>query len=108
MEYPFAGSRTMKWLLRQEGFTAGRLHVATCMKIMGIEAFYHRPNASKPAPGHKIYPDLLRKLDVCRPNQAGHMRGHVGRLRARQVNARRTRFKPATSSTASVARRKAF
>lgn len=38
MEYPFAGSRMMKGLLRQEGFAAGRLHVATCMKRMGIQA----------------------------------------------------------------------
>lgn len=36
MEYPFAGSRMMKGLLRQEGFTAGRLHVSTCMKRMGF------------------------------------------------------------------------
>ena len=73
MEYPFAGSRMMKGLLRQENFTAGRLHVATCMKIMGIEALYRRPNTSKPAPGHKIYPYLLRKLTVARPNQVWAM-----------------------------------
>ena len=69
MEYPFAGSRMMKGLLRQEGFAAGRLHVATCMKTMGIEALYRKPNTSKPAPGHNIYPYLLRKLAVTRPNQ---------------------------------------
>lgn len=73
MEYPFAGSRMMKGLLRQEGFTAGRLHVATCMKTMGIEALYRRPNTAKPAPGHKIYPYLLRKLPVTRPNQVWAM-----------------------------------
>lgn len=73
MEYPFAGSRMMKGLLRQEGFTAGRLHVATCMKIMGIEALYRRPNTSKPAPGHKVCPYLLRKLAVTRPNQVWAM-----------------------------------
>ena len=69
MEYPFAGSRMIKGLLRQEGFTAGRLHVATCMKTMGIEALYRKPNTSKPTPGHKIYPYLLRKLAITRPNQ---------------------------------------
>lgn len=69
LEYPFAGSRMMKCLLRQEGFTVGRLHVATCMKRMGIEALYRKPNTSKPTPGHKIYPYLLRKLAVTRPNQ---------------------------------------
>ncbi|EEX09173.1 integrase, catalytic region [Ruegeria lacuscaerulensis ITI-1157] len=73
MEYPFAGSRMMKGLLRQEGFTAGRLHVATCMKQMGIQALYRRPNTSKPAPGHKVYPYLLRKLAVTRPNQVWAM-----------------------------------
>ena len=62
MEYPFAGSRMMKGLLRQEGFTAGRLHVATCMKRMGIQALYRKPNTSRPAPGHKVFPYLLRKL----------------------------------------------
>ena len=74
MDYPFAGSRMMKGLLRQEGFTAGRLHVATLMKRMGIEALYRRPNTSKPALGHKIYPYLLRKLAVTRPNQVWAMR----------------------------------
>ena len=73
MDYPFAGSRMMKGLLRQEGFTAGRLHVATLMKTMGIEALYRRPNTSKPTPGHKIFPYLLRKLAVTRPNQVWAM-----------------------------------
>jgi hypothetical protein len=43
-------------LLTAEGVEIGRLHVATLMKRMGIEAIYRKPNASKPAPGHKIYP----------------------------------------------------
>lgn len=73
MEYPFAGSRMLKGLLRQEGFTAGRLHIGTLMKRMGIEALYRRPNTSKPAPGHKVYPYLLRKLAVTRPNQVWAM-----------------------------------
>lgn len=73
MEYPFAGSRMMKGFLRQEGFTAGRLHVATCMKRMGIQALYRRPNTSKPAPGHKVFPYLLRQLAVTRPNQVWAM-----------------------------------
>ena len=73
MEYPFAGSRMMKRLLRPEGFTPGRLHVATCMKRMNIQALYRKPNTSKPAPGHKVYPYLLRKLAVTRPNQVWAM-----------------------------------
>ena len=67
--YPFAGSRMLRDLLRQEGVEAGRLPVATLMKRMRIEAIYRRPNTSKPAPGHKIYRYLLRKLAVTRPNQ---------------------------------------
>jgi hypothetical protein len=49
--YPFAGSRMLRDLLRQEGTAIGRLHVATLMKRMRIEAIYRRPNTSKPAPG---------------------------------------------------------
>ncbi len=73
LDYPFAGSRMLQGLLRGEGLEAGRLHVATLMKKMGIEAIYRRPNTSKPAPGHKIHPYLLRKLAVTRPNQVWAM-----------------------------------
>ncbi|WP_229006652.1 IS3 family transposase [Roseibium aggregatum] len=73
LDYPFAGSRMLQGLLRGEGLETGRLHVATLMKKMGIEAIYRRPNTSKPASGHKIYPYLLRKLAVTRPNQVWAM-----------------------------------
>ena len=73
LDYPFAGSRMLRDLLRGEGVTIGREHVATMMKRMGIEAIYRRPNTSKPAPGHKIYPYLLRSVAVERPNQAWAM-----------------------------------
>ena len=73
MDYPFAGSRMLKGLLRQEGFTVGRLHVATLMKTMGVIAIYRRPNTSKPHPEHKIYPYLLRNMAVTRPNQVWAM-----------------------------------
>ena len=69
LEFPFAGSRMLRDLLAAEGFTVGRLHVSTLMKRMGIEALYRKPNTSKPAPGHQIYPYLLRKLPITRPNQ---------------------------------------
>ena len=69
LEFPFAGSRMLRDLLRQEGIKIGRLHVATLMKKMAIEAIYRRPNTSKPAPGHKIYPYLLRGLPIVRPGQ---------------------------------------
>ena len=73
MEFPCAGSRMLQGLLVQEGFKVGRLHVATLMKRMGIEAVYRKPNTSKPAPGHKIYPYLLRGLAVERSNQVWAM-----------------------------------
>jgi len=73
LDYPFAGSRMLQGLLRGEGLATGRLHVATLMKKMGIEAIYRRPNTSKPVSGHKIYPYLLRKLAVTRPNQVWAM-----------------------------------
>jgi putative transposase len=68
LDYPFAGSRMMRDFLNRAGVSIGRRHVATLMKRMGIEAIYRRPNTSKPAPGHKIYPYLLRNLKVERPN----------------------------------------
>ena len=73
LEYPFAGSRMLRDLLRGEGIESGRQRVARMMKRMGIEALYRRPNTSKPAPGHKIYPYLLRGLAVTRPNQVWAM-----------------------------------
>jgi putative transposase len=73
LEYPFAGSRMLRDLLVADGFTVGRLHVATLMKRMGIEALYRKPNTSKPAPGHQVYPYLLRKLPITRPNQVWAM-----------------------------------
>jgi putative transposase len=73
LDYPFAGSRMLQGLLLGEGYKVGRLHVRTLMKRMGVEAIYRRPSTSKPAPGHKIYPYLLRKLPVTRPNQVWAM-----------------------------------
>ena len=73
LNYPFAGSRLLRDLLRQQGVNVGRLHIGTLRKKMGIEAIYRRPNTSKPAPGHRIYPYLLRNLAVTRPNQAWAM-----------------------------------
>ena len=69
LEYPFAGSRMIRDFLNRAGVSIGRRHVTTLMKRMGIEAVYRKPNTSKPAPGHKIYPYLLRGVKVERPNQ---------------------------------------
>jgi putative transposase len=73
LDYPFAGSRMLRDLLRGEGLAIGRAHVITLMKRMGIEAIYRRPNTSKPEPGHKIHPYLLRGLTIDRPDQVWAM-----------------------------------
>jgi putative transposase len=73
LEYPFAGSRMLRDLLTAEGFKIGRQHVVTLMKRLRIEAVYRKPSTSKPAPGHKIYPYLLRHLPVTRSNQVWAM-----------------------------------
>jgi putative transposase len=68
LDYPFADSRMLRDLLGAEGIKVGRLHVATMMKKMAITAIYRRPNTSKPAASHKIYPYLLRRVPIVRPN----------------------------------------
>ena len=73
LAYPFAGSRMLRDLLRGEGVQIGRARVITMMRRMAIEAIYRRPNTSKPSPGHKIYPYLLRGLAIDRPNQVWAM-----------------------------------
>jgi len=73
LNYPFAGGRMLRDLLRADGVAIGRERVATLMCRMGIEAIYRRPNTSKPAAGHKIYPYLLRGLKIGRPNQVWAM-----------------------------------
>ena len=69
LEFPFAGSRMLRDLLAADGSKVGRRHVTTLMRKMGIEAAYRRPSTSKSAPGHKIFPYLLRGLTIDHPNQ---------------------------------------
>jgi putative transposase len=69
LEHPFAGSRMLRDLLNRDGHRVGRRHVATLMHRMGIEAIYRKKNTSRAHPGHRVYPYLLRKLTVDRPNQ---------------------------------------
>jgi putative transposase len=69
LSYPFAGSRMLRDMLSQQGLEVGRRHVRTLMRRMAIEVIYRKPNTSKPAPGNRIYPYLLRGLAITRPNQ---------------------------------------
>lgn len=73
LEFPFAGSRMLRDLLKREGIEVGRRHVATLMRRMGIEAIYRRPNTSKKHPRHPVYPYLLRGLAIERANQVWAM-----------------------------------
>jgi putative transposase len=73
LEFPFAGARMLKGLLSADGCQIGRRHVKTLMRRMGIEALYRRPRTTKPEPGHKIYPYLLRGMEITRPNQVWAM-----------------------------------
>ena len=68
---PVRGCCEACWLA--EGCKIGRRHVKTLMQRMGIEALYRRPRTTKPEPGHKIYPYLLRGMAITRPNQVWAM-----------------------------------
>jgi putative transposase len=73
LELPFAGARMLQRLLAAQGTKVGRRRVGTLMRRMGIEALYRRPRTTKPEPGHKTFPYLLRGLEVARPNQVWAM-----------------------------------
>ena len=72
-EFPFAGSRMLRRLLAANGSKAGRRHVRTLMLRMGMEALYRRPRTTRPEPGHKVFPYLLRGIEITRPNQVWAM-----------------------------------
>jgi len=69
LQHPFMGARMLRDQLTRQGIHAGRRHIRTLMLRMGIEALAPQPGTSKAAPGHKIYPYLLRKLTINRANQ---------------------------------------
>ncbi len=68
LQYPFAGARMLRDLLRHEGYAVGRRQVATLMRRMGITAIYRMPRTSQRHPAHQIYPYLLRQLTITCPN----------------------------------------
>lgn len=67
-DYPFAGARMLRDMLRNKGYRVGRRHVGRLMRIMGIEALYRKQRTSRRNPEHPIFPYLLRNLLVVRPN----------------------------------------
>jgi len=69
LNFPFAGARMLRDMLKLAGFEVGRKHVRTLMERIGIAAIYRKRNTSAPHPEHEIYPYLLRNLTIDRPNQ---------------------------------------
>jgi len=70
LETPWYGSRQMARWLRRAGHRVGRKRVVRLMRKMGLMPIYQKPNTSKPQPGHKVYPYLLRGVKITEP-------GHV-------------------------------
>jgi len=70
LAHPFLGARRLARMLQREGLAAGRRHVGTLMRLMGIEPIYRKKRTSIPAQGHKVYPYLLGTVAIKRPNQA--------------------------------------
>ena len=68
LEYPFAGARMLRDMLKPLGYNVGRRHVARLMRLMGLEALYRKKRTTKRNPEHPIYPYLLRNLVIEEPN----------------------------------------
>jgi len=73
LQHPCAGSRMLRDLLRLQGVSVGRKHVATLMRRMGIAALYQCPRTTRPHPGHTVFPYLLRERAITAPNQVWAM-----------------------------------
>jgi putative transposase len=69
LDFPFAGARMLRDLLRNMGHRVGRRRVARLMRLMGIQAVYRKPKTTQRHPAHPVYPYLLRGLRINRPNQ---------------------------------------
>ena len=77
LETPFYGSRRMKVWLERQGKQVSRKRVQRLMRVMGLRAIYRRPRTSRPAPGVRVYPYLLGKAAITRPNQVWARRYHL-------------------------------
>ena len=69
LRLPFYGSRRIRDELETMGHCVNRKRVRRLMRLMGIRALYAKPRTSQPGQGHKIYPYLLRELDITQANQ---------------------------------------
>ena len=69
LETPFYGSRRMKAWLEREGTSVNRKRVQRLMRAMGLRSIYRRPKTIRPDPEHRVYPYLLGKTEITKPNQ---------------------------------------
>jgi len=69
--HPFYGTRKMRDFLQRKGYKVNRKRVQRLMRLMGLESIAPRKRTTIPGDGHKIYPYLLRNLDIDRPNMHG-------------------------------------
>ncbi len=69
IKHPWMGARSLRDQVNRSGYTVNRKRIQRLMKEMGIHSVYAKPRTSIPGKGHKIYPYLLRNLDINRPNQ---------------------------------------
>ena len=69
LSYPFFGSRQLARWLRRQGYDVNRKRVQRLMKLLGLETIYRKPNLSRANAAHRVYPYLLKKMLVDRPNQ---------------------------------------
>jgi hypothetical protein len=71
LKHPESGSRTLRNYLRRLGYKINRKKVQRLMRLMGLEAIYPKPHTSRPHPDHKVYPYLLKNLEINRPIRFG-------------------------------------
>jgi putative transposase len=69
LRHPFYGSRQMTSWLRGQGHDINRKRVQRLMRLMGLQGLVPGPSTSRPQPEHKVYPYLLREVEVTRANQ---------------------------------------
>lgn len=67
--HPFYGTRKMRDCLRRQGYKINRKRVQRLMRKMGLQSIAPKPNTSKPHPAHRVYPYLLRNMEIICPNQ---------------------------------------
>ena len=77
LETPFYGSRRMWAWLNRHGFPVSRKRVQRLMQVMGLRAIYRSPRTSHPAPQSRVYPYLLGRAKITRPNQVWAADNHL-------------------------------